>query len=425
MDDKKKEINNEKKEEVKSNLSKEELDKLLELERLKKENLERELELARLKAKAQGEENKQRSSKFILRKEFLFALVIGVAVIVSVLLVFGLFHTAPYRAPINSSAAYFEGSIGQLASPSILSEFSSLSNQFQQVGELLANNGTVQCNPAQVTPQGAFPRTCAIVSPSLGVYALIPLPVNESLPELTQDGKPLLVFIGAQGCPFCALQRWAIIIALSQFGNFSKLYLDRSATIDGNIPTFTFNFSSQLWNEYVVNKPPYKGEAPYGDVYPTPFFVGAYYSSPYIAFLPFDEVGGSFLINITGINSISPTIFQDVIVPSGALNGSRNGFNIYDFQFGGVPFMDIANKFVVDGAIVDVQVATPQIINGSITQFLQSLENPTPGSFGAAQLAAANVLTAQICSLINNSAPVCKLSYMPLLEAKVLSAYSH
>jgi hypothetical protein len=53
---------------------------------------------------------------------------------------------------------------------------------------------------------------------------------------LYQNGKAELLFIGAQYCPHCAGQRWAVVKALDQFGTFSNL--TSSANDDGSIPTF-------------------------------------------------------------------------------------------------------------------------------------------------------------------------------------------
>jgi hypothetical protein len=36
-------------------------------------------------------------------------------------------------------------------------------------------------------------------------------------------GKPVVLFIGAQYCPFCAAERWALVLALSRFGQWSDL----------------------------------------------------------------------------------------------------------------------------------------------------------------------------------------------------------
>ncbi len=37
------------------------------------------------------------------------------------------------------------------------------------------------------------------------------------------DGKPEVLFVGAEFCPFCAAERWPLIVALSRFGRFTAL----------------------------------------------------------------------------------------------------------------------------------------------------------------------------------------------------------
>jgi len=51
-------------------------------------------------------------------------------------------------------------------------------------------------------------------------------------PPLTSDGKPELLYIGAEYCPYCAAMRWALAVALSRFGTFSPLHGIRSGDID-------------------------------------------------------------------------------------------------------------------------------------------------------------------------------------------------
>jgi hypothetical protein len=41
--------------------------------------------------------------------------------------------------------------------------------------------------------------------------------------ELTSGGKPEVLYMGAEYCPYCAAERWALIVALSRFGTFSGL----------------------------------------------------------------------------------------------------------------------------------------------------------------------------------------------------------
>jgi hypothetical protein len=36
-------------------------------------------------------------------------------------------------------------------------------------------------------------------------------------------GKPVVLFVGAQYCPFCAAERWALVLALSRFGRWVGL----------------------------------------------------------------------------------------------------------------------------------------------------------------------------------------------------------
>jgi uncharacterized protein DUF929 len=56
------------------------------------------------------------------------------------------------------------------------------------------------------------------------------------------SGKPLILYVGAEYCPYCASERWSFIVALSRFGSWSGLSLTRSSSTDvfPDTPTFTF-----------------------------------------------------------------------------------------------------------------------------------------------------------------------------------------
>ena len=132
------------------------------------------------------------------------------------------------------------------------------------------------------------------------------------------DGKPVVTYIGAEYCPYCAAERWGLAVALSRFGTFSHLSGTHSAS---------------------------------ADVYPntqTLSFYGSSYSSPYVDFQPVEEatnqqVGGSYQALQT------PTAAQSSLLTT------------YDAA-GSIPFLDIGNKYVITGASY-----SPQVLQGLST----------------------------------------------------------
>ena len=63
---------------------------------------------------------------------------------------------------------------------------------------------------------------------------------------LTLGGKPEVFYLGAEYCPYCAAQRWPLVIALSRFGTFSGLGTTTSSSTDTapNTPTLSFHGST-------------------------------------------------------------------------------------------------------------------------------------------------------------------------------------
>ena len=70
--------------------------------------------------------------------------------------------------------------------------------------------------------------------------------------DVSPKGKPTFLYVGADGCPYCAAERWPIIVALSRFGHFSGLTLMRSNATDvyPNTPTFSF-FHARFSSPYI------------------------------------------------------------------------------------------------------------------------------------------------------------------------------
>ena len=56
------------------------------------------------------------------------------------------------------------------------------------------------------------------------------------------DQKVSFIFIGGQFCPYCAMERWAIVMALENFGYFSNLTTITSS--ESSVPTYNFVGSS-------------------------------------------------------------------------------------------------------------------------------------------------------------------------------------
>jgi hypothetical protein len=66
--------------------------------------------------------------------------------------------------------------------------------------------------------------------------------VKTSGPPLTIGGKPAIVFVSEESCPFCAAERWSLAVALSHFGSWSQLGTTTSSATDVYPDTATLLF---------------------------------------------------------------------------------------------------------------------------------------------------------------------------------------
>jgi Domain of unknown function (DUF929) len=176
---------------------------------------------------------------------------------------------------------------------------------------------------------------------------------------LTANGKPEMLYIGAEYCPFCAAERWAMIIALSRFGTFSGLSTVHSSSIDTdpNTPTWTFYKST--------------------------------YTSKYLTFTPVEtttNVPDSGSNNVSGYYPLqTPTAAQT------ALQAKYGG------SAGAIPFIDFGNKYVIAGGSYD-----PAKLAGlSWSQVATDLSNPNSPVAKAVD-SVANYMTAAICQMTGN-----------------------
>jgi hypothetical protein len=73
-------------------------------------------------------------------------------------------------------------------------------------------------------------------------------------------GKPQVLYIGAEFCPFCASERWSLIIALSRFGEFADLTPIRSAGNDVYPNTASLSFDRSRYESAYVDFVPVETE---------------------------------------------------------------------------------------------------------------------------------------------------------------------
>jgi Domain of unknown function (DUF929) len=85
---------------------------------------------------------------------------------------------------------------------------------------------------------GSVFDTVGVSAPTTPVTA--PSVVNG--PALVEAGKPAVLYVGAEFCSFCAAERWALVVALSRFGQFTSLANMQSAPQSAfpSIQSFSF-----------------------------------------------------------------------------------------------------------------------------------------------------------------------------------------
>jgi hypothetical protein len=213
--------------------------------------------------------------------------------------------------------------------------------------------------PTSVLPRQPLPAEVAarIAGVPQAVLDSVGAPAGVQAPSrapagtaLTAGGKPLVLYIGAEYCPFCAAERWALALALSRFGTFTDLSATRSSSTDVDPGT------------------------------PTLSFYGATYRSPYVAFTAVetatdqpDGKGG----------------YRPLEAPTPA---EVKLLDAYD-PGGSIPFLDIANRWINVGAPYD-----PGALGRSVDAVAADLSQPGTAAARGVD-GTANLLAAAICDV--------------------------
>jgi thiol-disulfide isomerase/thioredoxin len=221
-----------------------------------------------------------------------------------------------------------------------------------------------------------------------GGGAITNVPIKISGTPLTANGKPEMLYMGAEYCPYCAAERWAMIVALSRFGTFKGLATIHSAARDGagsaepypNTPTFTFAHAT--------------------------------YSSPYLTFTPV-ELNTNIPDPSTGgyTNLQTPTAAQQALMTK----WDNQPYIPSSEPAGSIPFIYFGGKSII--------VGTSQSQNEALSgldwnQIAADLHNSN-SAVAKAEDAEANYITAAICQMTGNQPASACTSTVQALESQL------
>ncbi len=203
---------------------------------------------------------------------------------------------------------------------------------------------------------------------------------------LTENGKPEMLYIGAEYCPYCAAERWAMVVALSRFGTFTGLGTVHSAKANG------------------------AGEdEPYPDT-PTWTFVHATFSSQYLTFTPVETY--------TNVPDTANDFYYSLQTPTKAEEALLTKYDVPPLvpagDQGAIPFIDFGNKYAIGGASYD-----PGLLAGlTWAQIAADLSNPNSAVAKAID-GTANYITAAICGITGNAPAAVCTSTVQSLESQI------
>ena len=199
-------------------------------------------------------------------------------------------------------------------------------------------------------------KTTSVPTPVLekvGAGSVTSPPSAISGTPLAAGGKPEMLYVGAEYCPYCAFERWGMIVALSRFGSFSGLRTVHSSSTDQfpNTPTWTFYKSS--------------------------------FTSKYLTFTTVEQT-----TNVRDSNS--PLGYVPLQSPTAAQQTLLTKYN----PGGSIPFVDIGNKYLINGAS-----ASPQVLQGLSWATIAADLTNTSSPVAQAVNGTASYITAAICKV--------------------------
>ncbi|MBO0806247.1 MAG: DUF929 family protein [Nocardiopsaceae bacterium] len=203
---------------------------------------------------------------------------------------------------------------------------------------------------------------------------------------LTSGGKPEMLYMGAEYCPYCAAERWAMIVALSRFGTFSGLATTHSAAQDG------------------------AGNAEPNPNTPTWTFAHAKYTSKYLTFTPVEM----FTNKPDSSNGGYTTLQKPTSAETALMNKWDAPPYVPQGDNGSFPFVDFGNKYGIFGASYDGNVLDGK----SWATIATALKNPS-SPIAQRVDGTANYITAAICKMTGNQPASACTPAVKSLESKL------
>jgi Domain of unknown function (DUF929) len=188
-------------------------------------------------------------------------------------------------------------------------------------------------------------------------------------PPLISSGKPEMLYIGAEFCPYCAGMRWAMAVALSRFGTLSPLRGIHSA--------------------------------PSPEIYPdtaTLTFYQSTYTSRYLSFVPVEHQ----TVDHKPLQSL--TAQQERIWSRYQPDPNARGY----------PFIDIGNRYMAA-----VLFAPAAMAGKTWSQIASAIQDPS-SPIARDVVGAANYFTAAICRVTGNQpVSVCSAPFIKNLQGRL------
>ncbi len=178
-------------------------------------------------------------------------------------------------------------------------------------------------------------------------------------PPLTRGRQPEVLYVASEYCPYCAIENWPLIVALSRFGQFTGLATSRSPEFDHIAPVDSWTF------------------------------YGSHYNSPYLAFVPVERYSNVPLNAKADPNAGESYRKLQQLTPAQQAILAK-----YD-KPGSIPFLDFGNRAVQVGS----GLIPPQLMTGKSWSQLAAALRQQKTDLGAVMLYEADSLTAELCRL--------------------------